>query len=299
MSALPPFNRRAPTEISPIYLSHYQATLLLQAKKAGVKSVRTSIDLNLTMVLAEVGDAGVVVPDGRVIGWDAVAEVEGNETGCFVVEGEEIEKVQTYSEVTDRALTLYPTPGPPTMLISGVPMHRIKGTNPLQDTLSKVRAAAPSGWVLDTCTGLGYTAIHASRGAEGVVTIELDPAAHEMAQLNPWSKELFDSPKIEMVLGDSFDIVSAFAAETFDCVIHDPPMFSLAGELYSGEFYRELRRVLRPGGRLFHYIGDPDSKMSASVTKGVVRRLEEAGFGKVQMVPEAFGVVGRKLEVRS
>jgi predicted methyltransferase len=295
MSALPPFNRRAPTGIAPIYLSRYQATPLLRAKTTGEAQVRTSIDLNLMMVLANLADQGVLLPDGRLIGWDVLREVEGSDSGCFVVDGDEVEKIQVYSEVTDRVLTLYPTPGPPTMLVSGVPMHRIKGTNPLQDTISKIRAVSPiGGFVLDTATGLGYTASQASRSAHRVLTVELDPAAHEIARVNPWSKELFDSPKIEMVLGDSFDVVPALAAETFDCIIHDPPMFSLAGELYSGEFYKELRRVLRPGGKLFHYIGDPDSKMSGSVTKGVVRRLGGAGFEHVTPVPDAFGVVAVK-----
>lgn len=295
MSALPPFNRRAPTGIVPVYLSHYQATPLLRAKTTGETQIRTSIDLNLTMVVAELAADGVLLPDGRIIEWDVLREVEGNENGCFVVEGSAVEKIQVYSEVTDRVLTLYPTPGPPTMLVSGVLMHRIKGTNPLQDTISKIRAVSPiGGLVLDTATGLGYTASQASRSAHRVLTVELDPAAHEIARVNPWSKELFDSPKIEMVLGDSFDVVPALAAETFDCIIHDPPMFSLAGELYSGDFYKELRRVLRPGGKLFHYIGDPDSKMSGSVTKGVVRRLEGAGFTRVTQVPDAFGVVAVK-----
>lgn len=295
MSALPPLNRRTVPGTPPVHLSHFQATPLLRAHTAGEKKARTSIDLNLTMVLVELSDSGVELPDGRLIPWDVVREVEENERGCFVVEGDALEKMQAYSPVTDRVLTLYPTPGPPTMLVSGVPMHRIKGTNPLQDTLAKVRAISPiSGVVLDTATGLGYTATQASRSARQVITIEMDPAAHQIARMNPWSKELFDSPKIDLLLGDAFEVVPAFAAETFDCIIHDPPMFSLAGDLYSAGFYSELRRVLRPGGKLFHYIGDPGSKMSGSVTKGVLRRLEGAGFQRVKQVPDAFGVTGVK-----
>ncbi|HRW51172.1 MAG TPA: spermine synthase, partial [Caldilinea sp.] len=81
---------------------------------------------------------------------------------------------------------------------------------------------------------------------------------------------------------------------SFDAIIHDPPMFSLAGELYSLAFYRELLRVLRRGGRLFHYIGNPESKSGATVTRGVVRRLTEAGFRRVQERAQAFGVVAVK-----
>ena len=76
--------------------------------------------------------------------------------------------------------------------------------------------------------------------------------------------------------------------------MHDPPAFGLAGELYSLEFYARALRVLRQGGRMFHYIGAPRSDSGARVTKGVVRRLRDAGFVKVAPVPRAFGVVAVK-----
>jgi predicted methyltransferase len=52
--------------------------------------------------------------------------------------------------------------------------------------------------------------------------------------------------------------------------------------------------VLKPNGRLFHYIGDPHSKSGANVTQGVARRLKEAGFTRLQPRPEAFGLVAFK-----
>ena len=67
-------------------------------------------------------------------------------------------------------------------------------------------------------------------------------------------------------------------AESFLRIIHDPPIFSLAGELYSGAFYAQLFRVLRRGGRLFHYIGNLNSKGSGGVARGVIRRLQRSGF---------------------
>jgi len=128
---------------------------------------------------------------------------------------------------------------------------------------------------------LGYTAIEAARTAEHVITIELDPTAQEMARYNPWSRSLFDNPKIIQIIGDAFEVVPSFEDGVFSCILHDPPMLSLAGELYSGEFYRDCWRVLQRGGKLFHYIGDPDSKSGARTTRGVVRRLQEAGFTRV------------------
>jgi len=264
----------------------------VRARRLGETQVRTSVDLNLTMTLGQLTGEGLVLPDERIVPWAAVEAAAVNKTGCFLVESDAFEKIQTFSEDTGRAITLYPTPGAPTILISGTPMHRIKGSNPYQDTLTKIRAITPlSGRVLDTATGLGYTACQASRLARRVITIELDLAVIEISRLNPWSKELFESEKIERLLGDTYDLVNGFRDECFDAIIHDPPMFSLAGDLYSGEFYGRLHRVLSRGGKLFHYVGDPASKSSGSVTRSVVKRLKEAGFRDVTLRPEAFGVV--------
>ncbi len=136
--------------------------------------------------------------------------------------------------------------------------------------------------------------IEAAKTAEHVITIELDPAAQDMVRYNPWSRSLFDNPKITQIVGDAFEVVPSFEDGAFSCILHDPPMLSLAGELYSGEFYRDCWRVLRRNGRLFHYIGDPDSKSGARTTKGVVRRLQEAGFTRVIAKPQAFGVAAYK-----
>ena len=181
------------------------------------------------------------------------------------------------------------------MLIAGFSMHRIGDIDPMQDTLKKVATIAPLiGNVLDTATGLGYTAIEAAKTATQVISIELDPGAQEMARQNPWSRNLFGNPKIQQVLGNAYEVVPTFEDNSFDRIIHDPPVFSLAGELYSGAFYRELYRVLKRNGRLFHYIGDLNSKSSGTVTRGALKRLQEAGFTRVVKRPEAFGVVAYK-----
>ena len=181
------------------------------------------------------------------------------------------------------------------MLISGIPMHRIKNTEPYADTLSKIKAIAPvEGQTLDTTMGLGYTAIQAARTADHVTTIELDPAVTEICRLNPWSQDLFDNPKITRLIGDAFDLIAEFGDGSFARILHDPPMFSLAGHLYSAEFYSQLLRVLRPSGRLFHYVGDPDSRSGRNITRGVMRRLTESGFRRVKPYPRAFGVVAYK-----
>ena len=277
-----------------IILSHFQAAELLQARSMERSTTSISLDLGLTVTEVTLTPDRLILPEA-VITWLEIEEIAQHETACFLVEDNRVKQIRGFSEFTGRAYGLMPTASAPTMLISGLPMHRIKNTNPYQDTLAKIKAIAPlHGRVLDTCTGLGYTAIEAAKTAERVVTIELDPTAQEMARFNPWSRSLFDNPKIEQIIGDAFDEIQNFEDSTFSSIIHDPPMLSLAGDLYSGDFYVECCRVLRRGGKLFHYIGDPDSKSGARTTKGVVRRLQEAGFTRVVLQPQAFGVVAFK-----
>jgi predicted methyltransferase len=278
-----------------VVLSHFQAEIVLNAKAKGAESVNISLDLGRSDRELVLDDKGLQLPTGSSLAWDQVEKIAGSGSSCFTIEDGTAQSIQFFSEQTDRIYSLYPTSGAPTMLISGIPMHRIKGTDPYKDTLEKIHAIKPVvGFVLDTATGLGYTAIEAARTAEHVTTIELDPAALKVCRLNPWSQELFNNPKISQVIGDSFDVVADMDAGSFTRVIHDPPAFSLAGDLYSGEFYGELYRVMRNHSQLFHYIGDPESKSGRIITAGVIRRLEQVGFRQVHRAPRAFGVVAIK-----
>jgi predicted methyltransferase len=264
----------------PVVLSHFQARPLLKLRGAPGQRVTVTPDLGLSTVDVAVTAEGVQFPDGQSVGWPGLEEIAAAQNSCFVVEDGQLERILRFSEETQRVYALMPTPKAPTLLVSGIPMHRIKGT---------VKPVV--GQVLDTATGLGYTAIEAARTADQVLTVELDPAVLELARLNPWSRALFDNPKIEQRLGDCADVITSLATGSFDRILHDPPAFGLAGHLYGGEFYRELFRVLRRGGRLFHYIGNPESRSGQATTRGVMRRLEEAGFVQVQRRPQAFGVV--------
>jgi uncharacterized protein len=278
-----------------IVLSCYQIRPALLAHQAGQDRLSLSADLNRTAVEVELGEHGIVFPGGEVLRWTDAERIAGAQTRCFTLEAGRIREIQTFSDVTNWARSLMPTDRAPTMLVSGTPMHRINQIDPYEDTRRKIKSIAPiRGVVLDTATGLGYTAIEASRTAERVVTVEVDPAALEIARYNPWSQELFNNPVIEQVVDDVFDVVDTFDDACFSCIIHDPPMFKMAGHLYSGDFYHALYRVLRDRGRLFHYIGDLKSKSGQGVARGVGRRLQEAGFSRVQRRPNAFGLVAVK-----
>lgn len=279
----------------PIILSYVQAEPLLKAKQEGKISGEVSPDLGLSTVMVALTSEGIAFPDGERLDWHSIEKINKSEVNCFILEDNTIRPIQVFSEYTNRLCSLMPTRGAPSMLIAGFVMHRIKDVEPLQDTMRKIAAISPIvGRVLDTATGLGYTAIEAAKTADEVVTIELDPGVQEIARLNPWSQGLFRTPKIRQIMGDAYEVVQTFEDGSFSRIIHDPPTFSLAGELYSGTFYQQLYRVLKRGGRLYHYIGDPNSKASGGVTKGSLKRLQEAGFARVVRKPEAYGVVAYK-----
>jgi predicted methyltransferase len=278
-----------------IVLSYLQARQIIEARKNGQSVVTVSTDLNLTESEIRLQSENVLFPSGESLDWKSIEEISTNETACYYVENNASKAIKGFSEFSGRVYGLMVTNSAPTMLVSGIPMHRIKDTNPHQDTLNKIKAIAPvRGDVLDTTTGLGYTAIEAAKTARHVTTIEIDPTAQEIARLNPWSRDLFNNPKITQIIGDASEEIEQFEAESFSTILHDPPMFSLAGDLYSLTFYRQTFRVLKPSGRIFHYIGDPESKSGARVTAGVMRRLQEAGFKRVIRAPRAFGVVAHK-----
>jgi predicted methyltransferase len=278
-----------------IVLCAYQIKPVLAARQQNALTAVLSPDLGLSTCTVQLDSGGLEFPDGRLVRWEELDELLDSPQNCFELTPEGLEKIQAFSEYTNRHYGLMATESAPTMLVSGIPMHRIKNANPHTDTLAKIRAVKPvTGHVLDTATGLGYTAIEAARTAEHVITIELDPTVMEVLRRNPWSQPLLHQPNIEQWFGDTFERITEFEDETFARILHDPPMISLAGELYSTDFYFELYRVLKPKGVIFHYIGDLDSKLGSRVARGASRRLQEAGFRQVTPRREAFGLVVRK-----
>jgi hypothetical protein len=78
---------------------------------------------------------------------------------------------------------------------------------------------------------------------------------------------------------DIAERIATLPDASVDAVLHDPPRFGIAGELYSQAFYDHLARVLRRRGRLFHYTGAPNRLTSGrDVPAEVARRLQRSGF---------------------
>jgi len=253
---------------------------------------RVSLDLGLSEIEVKVEKNGFALPDGEIITASDLVAVTEKEGSVFFVDGGSVFQVA----VSDRHYyKLVPTGGAPTLEIDGVRMHRTVGTTPEIDARAKLEAlGVDGGRVLDTCGGLGYTALEAlRRGGELVVSVERRPEVLRIAALNPWSEGFLSDPRLHLLVGDVGWVVGALPDGFFDFVVHDPPTFSHAGHLYGGEFHRRLFGLLRSGGGIFHYTGEPGSRFRrVDLRRGVMERLRGAGFRGVRFVEEALGVVG-------
>ena len=169
--------------------------------------------------------------------------------------------------------------GPPTFQIDGIKMLPSARESPYEDARKKVALIEPRGKVvLDCCAGLGYFAAWCIRnGASKILSFEKNADVIWLRENNPWSP----SPDATLTLthGDIFQEVLRLSDTSIDAVLHDPPRFSLAGELYSQAFYDQLARVMRKKARLFHYTGSPNRiARGRDLSNEVSRRLQISGF---------------------
>jgi predicted methyltransferase len=191
--------------------------------------------------------------------------------------GDAFEPAQRFSQ---SLIKLVPTEwGAPTFEIDGIKMLPTAQVSPYADAERKVGLIAPHGkTILDTCGGLGYFAAWCVKGkAKLVQSYEKNPDVIWLRSLNPWSPPTGEG--LTLTYGDIALEIAKLADASFDAVLHDPPRFGIAGELYSQVFYDHLARVLKRKGRLFHYTGTPNKLTSGrDVPQEVSKRLERAGF---------------------
>jgi predicted methyltransferase len=183
-------------------------------------------------------------------------------------------------------IKLVPTEwGPPTFEIDGIKMLPTARVSPYADAERKVGLIRPRGKaVLDTCGGLGYFAAWClALGASHVDSYEKNPDVIWLRSLNPWSPEGRPAQPppaaLRLTVGNIAERIHALPEGSVDAILHDPPRFGIAGELYAQVFYDALARVLRRRGLLFHYTGTPNKLTSGrDVPNEVATRLRRAGF---------------------
>ncbi|QWT21525.1 hypothetical protein KPL74_05850 [Bacillus sp. NP157] len=276
-------------------MAHYTGPLLTEetaqslaaARKAGATEWVGSLDLGRSEHAATLGQEswrwlGHDYPyPGKVRPRTAYAWIDGD--------------FEAVSRFAGSLIKLVPTEwGVPTFEIDGIKMLPTSKESPLDDARRKVALVEPRGKVvLDTCGGLGYFAACCLDADVGqVVSFEKNPDVLWLRTINPWSPDpdaLASAGRLRLNHGDVSEAIKALGDGSFDAVLHDPPRFGIAGELYSQAFYNELARVIRRGGRLFHYTGSPNRLTSGrDVPAEVTIRLEKAGFQARPMLDGVF-----------
>ena len=191
--------------------------------------------------------------------------------------GTAFEPVARYS---GSLIKLVPTGwGPPTFEIDGIKMLPTAQISPFEDARAKVALVQPQGKaILDTCGGLGYfAACCLSSNAREVISCEKNGDVLWLRSLNPWSPPT--GGRLTVRQADVSAEILHMPDACVDAILHDPPRFGIAGELYSADFYGQLFRVLKRRGRLFHYTGRPNMLTSGrNVPQEVCSRLRAAGF---------------------
>ena len=242
------------------------------AMRAGVPTVECSLDLNRSTTTVEVDVAGWTWQGRR---FPYLADCK--DRTIYYWTDAAFEPVAHYSSALHK---LVPTDwGPPTFEIDGIKMLPTAHASPYADAERKVGLIEPRGKViLDTCGGLGYYAACCVQGyAKQVLSYEKTADVIWLRSLNPWSPEVGGA--LTLTHGDIAVHIVALASGSVDAILHDPPRFGIAGELYSQVFYDQLARVLRRRGKLFHYTGTPNKLTSGrDVPNEVVKRLRQAGF---------------------
>jgi predicted methyltransferase len=258
---------------------------LLAARAQGAASLECSLDLERSRCEVEL--------DAEVWRWKGAAFPylgSCRDRTIYHWDGESFSPLSRYGSAL---IKLVPTEwGPPTFEIDGIKMLPTSQVSPWEDARRKVALIEPRGKViLDCCAGLGYFAAWCLEGgAARVLSFEKNPDVLWLRSCNPWSPAPGDPLSLE--LGDVAERIARLRADSVDAVLHDPPRFGIAGELYSLEFYRQLSRVLRRGGRLFHYTGTPNRlARGRDLPREVARRLKEAGF---MAEPVGDGVLARR-----
>lgn len=247
-------------------------------------SVETSLDCGLTTEHVVIEGDNIRLPDDTMI---ALPKVKEDEKTVFALFDGEFVRIRFTGEETGQVYELVETAGRPMLKVSATPFHK-------WDFIKRIEADAAAGKmngkVLDAGTGLGYTSIAAAASATRVITVENDPHVLRVQELNPWSDGL-RKENIEQVQDDVCEYVKTCDAASFDTIILDGGTPRSSGNFFSQDNYNEMRRVLKKGGTLYHYLPDHGVTRGRDFPSEVIARLRKAGFSKIQRYAQENYVV--------
>lgn len=251
---------------------------IIKARKNKESKALCSLDLGISFEEIYFEDSQVRLRDS-IVSIDLLEEIaeKNEETDIYAVIKNNIFPLKFYSNAYYKLRNLGETA--PTLEINGIHMHRIKDITPWEDARIKVETLGVTikDKVLDICTGLGYTAIHClEKNVKKIVSIEKDVNVLKIAEYNSWSSKL---SKVKIILGDALQVLDELEKGYFNKIVHDPPTYAVAEDLYSFEFYKKLYDILPSKGKVFHYIGYPkEVSGSKNIKAGIIKRCKSVGF---------------------
>jgi predicted methyltransferase len=248
-----------------------------QAIKNNKDKIEISLDLNLTKTSIKIKDQKLILNNKSI-------EIPKTKTkNCYLIKKGKLEPIQFFSQETNSLYKLIPTSNKPLLQISGTSMHK-------KEFVDLIKKDKPKGILLDSGTGLGYTAIQAAKTADKVITIELDPNVIEITKINPWSQELFTNKKIESKQGDLEEELINFPNNYFNHIIQDTGEFKKTGNLFSLSHYQQIFNKLKPRGTFYHYVPQPQKTKGRSLVQEIIPRLKQAGFKKIEQYEKESAV---------
>ncbi|MBI4981397.1 methyltransferase domain-containing protein [Candidatus Woesearchaeota archaeon] len=266
-----------------LIISSKELCRMQEAIAAGEKEIEASLDLGLTTTKIKLGNNGLY-PGKKLV---EIPKIRDGDNSSYILLKNQLEKVQFFSPETNILYKLIPTSYRPILQCSGTSMHK-------KEFVERVEADKLTGKVLDAGTGLGYTAIAASKTATEVLTIEKDKNVIQVAKFNPYSQELFLGENIKRLTGNIVQKITAFSDEEFDFIIFDAGTPKSSDDFFSLKNYQQAYRVLKRSGRLYHYLPKHHVQRGRDFGGEAIERMRRAGFRLIERkVEESYVVMGK------
>ncbi|MHA1989968.1 MAG: hypothetical protein ACW981_00395 [Candidatus Hodarchaeales archaeon] len=255
----------------------------LKLKKDSVIDI--SLDLNISsQTIKLVPEKNqFILPNGNIITFPS--KFNHKDKVCYAIENLEIFPLKLFDEKTNFFYKLVPTSNRPILRVSATPFHK----KPFLDYISQLQL---TGKILDGGTGLGYSAIIAGQTANKVETIEWDKNILLIASYNPYSADLFNNEKIELIERD----VTEYSEEQNDCayenIIQDGGMPKSSGTFFSLDHAKQLYRILKPRGNLIFYLPMHGKSKGRDFGGEQIQRLKKAGFHLIdRKIDESYAIL--------
>jgi len=259
----------------------------LIAKKENKSSFEISLDLGITKTICPIGEFSAIL--------DKCPKIRNEDIMYWDKKKEEGFKLQIANENGIFSLRKDKNENKPILYINAVKMNvsKDKGIDGYNESVIGNLGIKKSDIVLEVCTGAGYKTLLLSEKAENVVSVEKSKEVLELMKYNPYVCGLLKKKNVKIINDDATSYVKT-VKEKFTKILHDPPTFKFAPELYTVEFYGDLYGLAEQGCILFHYTGNPGTKFRGKdIVGATIERTKQAGWKLIKK--EDLGIYFKKI----